>query len=87
MDTRAQAVSELSVEVRTLENAVESQTELIERRQERLSIDADAVSDEQLAAATDTAAQTVTEQQRIVSASRRGGRPAPERNWKPGYHD
>ena len=66
VDTRAQAVSDLSVEVRTLENAVESQTELIERRLERLGIDAEAVSDEQLAEASDAAAQAVTERQQIV---------------------
>ena len=66
VDVRAQAVTELSVEVRTLENAVESQTELIGRRQERLSIDAETVSDKRLAEASDTAAQAVTEQQQIV---------------------
>ena len=76
VDTRAQAVSELSVEVRTLENTVDSQTELIERRQERLSIDAEAVSDEQLAAATDTAAQAVTEQQQTVSVLEEGWSPS-----------
>ena len=75
VDTRAKAVSELSVEVRTLENTVESQTELIERRQERLGIDAEAVSDEQLAAATDAAEQAVTEQQQTVSVL--------EENWSP----
>ena len=75
VDTRAQAVSELSVEVRTMENTVESQAELIERRQERLRIDAEAVSDKQLAAATDTAAQAVTEQQQGVSVL--------EENWSP----
>ena len=68
VNVRAQAVSDLSVELRTLENTVDSQTELIERRQERLIIDAEAVSDEQLAAATDEAAQSVTEQQQTVSA-------------------
>ena len=72
VDTRAQAVSDLSVEVRTLENAVESQTELIERRQERLSIDAEAKSDERLAEASDEAERAVTEQQQIVSALKEG---------------
>ena len=75
MDTRAKAVSELSVKVRTLENTVESQTELIGRRQERLGIDAEAVPDEQLAAATDAAEQAVTEQQQTVSVL--------EENWSP----
>ena len=68
VDGRAQAVSELSVEVRTLENTVDSQTELIERRQERLQSDAESVSDQQLAEASDTAAKAVTEQQQTVSA-------------------
>ena len=68
VNVRAQAVSDLSVEVRTLENTVNSQAELIERRLERLNIDAEAVSDEQLAAATDAAAQSVTEQQQAISA-------------------
>ena len=67
VNVRAQAVSDLSVEARTLENTVDSQAELIERRRERLSIDAEAVSDEQHAAATDEAAQSVTEQRQTVS--------------------
>ena len=56
------------MEVRTLENTVSSQYELIERRQERLQSDAESVSDQQLAEASDTAAQAVTEQQQTVSA-------------------
>ena len=68
VNVRAQAVSDLNVEVRTLENTVDSQTELIKRRRERLIIDAEAVSDEQLGAATDAAAQSVTEQQQTISA-------------------
>ena len=68
VNARAQAILKLSVEVRTLENTVDSQTELIERRQERLQSDAEAVSDQQLAKASDTAAQAVTEQQQTVSA-------------------
>ena len=68
VDGRAQAVSELSVEVRTLENTVDSQTELIERRQEKLQSDAESVSDQQLAEASNTAAKAVTEQQQTVSA-------------------
>ena len=68
VNARAQAVLKLSVEVRTLENTVDSQTELTERRQERLQSDAEAVSDRQLAKASDTAAQAVTEQQQTVSA-------------------
>ena len=72
VDERARAVLELSVEVRTLQNSVDSQTELIEKRQERLRIDAEAVPDQQLAAASDTAAQAVTEQQQTVSALEEG---------------
>ena len=65
---RARAVADLSVEVRTLQNAVDSQTELVERRDERLRSDAEAVPDQQLAAASETAAQAVTEQQQAVSS-------------------
>ena len=73
VDVRAQAAAERGVEVRTLENTVNSQTELIERRQERLESDAEAVSDQQLSAASDTAAKAVKEQQQTVSAL--------EENW------
>ena len=68
VDERARAVSELSVDVRTLRNSVDSQTELVERRDERLRSDAEAVPDQQLAAASDTATQAVTEQQQAVSS-------------------
>ena len=68
VDGRAQAVLKLSVEVRTLENTVDSQTELVERRQEGLQSDAESVSDQQLAESSDTAAKAVTEQQQTVSA-------------------
>ena len=67
VDERARAISGLSVEVRTLHNTVESQTELVERRDERLQSDAEAVSDQQLVAASDTAAQEVKQQQQAVS--------------------
>ena len=75
VDERARAVSDLRVEVRTLQNAVVSQTELVERRDERLRSEAEAVPDQQLAEASDTAAQAVTEQQQAVS-SLEGERPA-----------
>ena len=68
VDERARAVSDLRVEVRTLQNTVDSQTELVERRDERLRSDAEAVPDQQLAAASDIAAQAVTEQQQAVSS-------------------
>ena len=67
VEVRAQAVSDLSVDVRTLQNTVNSQAELVERRDESLRIDAEAVSDRQLAAASDTAVMAVTEQQQAVS--------------------
>ena len=67
VEVRADAVSDLSVEVRTLQNTVDSQTELVERRDERLQSDAEAVSDQQLAEASDTALHAVTEQQQTVS--------------------
>ena len=68
VDERARAVTDLSVGVRTLQNSVDSQTEVIERRDERLRSDAKAVPDQQLAAASDTAEQAVTEQQQTVSS-------------------
>ena len=67
VDARAQAVAELSLEVRTSQITVNNQTELIEKRKERLRIDAEAVTDQQLAAASDAAALAVTEQQQTVS--------------------
>ena len=67
VDARERAISGLSVEVRTLHNTVEGQTELVEKRDERLQSDAEAVSDQQLVAASDTAAQEVKEQQQAVS--------------------
>ena len=67
VDGRAQAVSDLSVEVRTLRNTVDNQAELVEKRAERLQSDAEAVSDQQLAEASDTALQAVTDQQQTVS--------------------
>ena len=68
VDERSRNVTELSVDVRTLQNTVDSQHELIERRDERLRNDADAVPDQQLAEATELAATAVTEQQQIVAA-------------------
>ena len=68
VNERVRAVSELSVEVRTLQNSVNSQTELVERRDERLRSLAESASDQQLAAASDVVAQAVTEQQQTVSA-------------------
>ena len=67
VDERARAITDLSVEVRTLQNTVDSQTELVERRDESLRSDVDDVSDQQLAAALEAAAQAVTEQQQTVS--------------------
>ena len=68
VDERVRAVSDLRVEVRTLHNTVDSLTELVQRRDERLRNDAEAVPDQQLAAACDTAAKAVTEQQELVSS-------------------
>ena len=67
VDVRGRAVSELSVEVRTLQNSVDSQTELIKRRDERLRSDAEIASDLQLAAVSDLAASAVKEQQLTVA--------------------
>ena len=68
VDVRAQAAAERGVEACTLENTVGNQTELIERRQERLTSDSEAVSDQQFAEALDTATKAVTEQQQTISA-------------------
>ena len=67
VEVRADVVTELSVEVRTLQNTVDSRIELIERRDERLRSDAESVSDQQLTDASDTATQAVAEQQQTVS--------------------
>ena len=67
VDVRGRAISNLSVEARVLHSTVDSQTELIEKRDERLRSDAEAVPDQQLAAASDLAAQAVTEQQQTIS--------------------
>ena len=68
VDERARAVTDLEVEVRTLQNAVDSQTEVVERRGEQLRSDAEGVPDQQLAEAHETAAQAVTEQKQTVSS-------------------
>ena len=65
---RARSVSDLMVEVRTLQNVVDSQTEVVERRDEQLRSDAEGVPDQQLAEAQETAAQVVTEQKQTVSS-------------------
>ena len=68
VDERAQAVSDLMVEVRTLQNTVDNQTELVERRDAQLQSGAEGVPDQQLADAYETAAQAVTEQKQTVSS-------------------
>ena len=67
VDGRAQAVAENSLEVRTLENMLASQTELIERRQAALVSDAESIPDEQLAAAKDAAELAVRGQEQAVN--------------------
>ncbi len=68
VEARAGAVTELSVDVRTLQNSIVSQTELIEMRQERLGIEDESVSEQELAEASEDAELAVTEQQQKVSA-------------------
>ena len=68
VDERAQAVSDLMVKVRTLQNAVDSQTEVVEKRDEHLQSDAEGVPDQQLADACETAALAVAEQKQTVSS-------------------
>ncbi len=68
VEVRADVVTELSVDLRTLKNSVDSQTELIEMRQERLQTEDASVSDQELAETTEEAELAVTEQQKTVSA-------------------
>ena len=68
VDERARSVSDLMVEVRTLQNTVDSQTDLVERRDEQLRSDAEAAPDQQLAEAREAVEQAVTEQKQTVSA-------------------
>ena len=68
VDEKARAVSDLMVEVRTLQNTVDSQTELVERRDEQLQSDAEGVPDQLLAEACETAAQAVADQKQTVSS-------------------
>ena len=72
VEVRADVVTNLSVEVRTLQNTVDSRAELIERRDERLRSDSETVSDQQLAATSEEAEQAVTEQQQTVSSLEEG---------------
>ena len=68
VDERARTVSDLMVEVRTLQNTVDSRTELVERRDEQLQSDAEGVPDQLLAEACETAAQAVADQKQTVSS-------------------
>lgn len=68
VDERSRTVSDLMVEVRTLQNSVDSQTQLVEKRDEQLQNDAEGVPDKLLAEARETAAQAVTDQEQTVSA-------------------
>ena len=87
VDTRAKAVSELSVEVRTLENTAESQTELIGMRQEGwASMPKPCQTSSSQRQRTRQNRQS-RNSNRLSPSSRRTGSPAPGRNWKLGYHD
>ena len=68
VDERARTVSDRMVEVRTLQNTVDSLTDLVERRDEQLRSDAEAAPDQQLAEAREAVEQAVTEQKQTVSA-------------------
>lgn len=68
VEVRADTVTELSVDVRTLKNSVDSQSQLIEMREERLQTEDESVSDQELAEATEKAELAVTQQQKTVSA-------------------
>ena len=68
LEARADAVTELSVDVRTLQNSIGSQADLIEMRQERLRNEIESAPDQELAEASEEADLAVTEQQLTVSA-------------------
>ena len=68
VDERARTVTDRMVEVRTLQNTVDGQTDLVERRDEQLRSDAEAAPDQQLAEAREAVEQAVTEQKQTVSA-------------------
>ena len=68
VDERARTAADRMVEVRTLQNTVDSQTDLVERRDEQLRSDAEAAPDQQLAEAREAVEQAVTEQEQTVSA-------------------
>ena len=67
VEERRSTVEESSAEVYKGQSAVEFQTEMVQRRQEKLCSDAETAPDDQLAAKTEAATQAVREQQQIVS--------------------
>ena len=88
VDERARTVTDLEVEVRTLQNAVDSQTEVVERREEQLRSDAEGAPDQELADAYENggAGRDGTETNRLLAG---GGanRSVPGRSWKRASHD
>ena len=62
MEERRSAVAERNAAVLKLQSAVDYQIEMVQLRQEKLCNDAEITPDDQLAAATDAAAQAVTVQ-------------------------
>ena len=73
VEERGLAVAERSEEVLEAQIAVGSQTEILQRRQEKLRSDAETAPDDQLAAAMHAVARAVAEQQQIVSALEEDG--------------
>ena len=67
VEERGAAIAELTAELLKAQSSVEFQTELVERRQEKLQSDAEAAPDDQLTAAMKSAAYAVCEQQELVS--------------------
>ena len=68
VEERSLALAEISAEVLKAKSSVEIQTELAQRRQEKLRSDAEAAPDDQLTAAVNAVEEAVSEQQELVSA-------------------
>ena len=73
VEERGPAVAERRAEVLQAQSAVDFQTKMIQRRENKLRSDAEVAPDDQLAAATDAAERAVAEQQQVVSALEEDG--------------
>ena len=73
LQERDRFLAELRSEVVRAQSAKEIQSEMVQRREEKLSTDVATTPDEQLAAAAAAAEQTVAEQQQVISALEEDG--------------